>query len=218
MKLYSGYLSPYASRARLAVYAKGLDVEILPPPGGPRSEAYLAINPIGKLPCLVTDDGHAVPESGIIVEYLEALYPERPLTPASPEEATRARLLARIGELYILPPLTRLFDQVKPDTRDQAVVDAASADLARGLDSLEAFLDGAGPYAVGRHLTLADCQLVPTLFFVRAVGPVFGQDWITPRPRVAAYARAVAADEHVGRINAELMDALQHLQKTGQFK
>ncbi|HYE42077.1 MAG TPA: glutathione S-transferase family protein [Caulobacteraceae bacterium] len=218
MKLYSGYLSPYASRARLAVYAKGLDVEILPPPGGARSDEYLAINPIGKLPCLVTDEGHAVPESGIIVEYLEALYPERPLTPASPEEATRARLLARIGELYILAPLTKLFDQVNPATRDQTVVDAAAAELARGMDSLEAFLDGAGPYAVGQHLTLADCQLAPTLFFVRMIGMAVGQDWITPRPRVAAYARAVVTDEHVGRIHAELMDALQHYQATGQFK
>lgn len=218
MKLYSGYISPYASRARMAVYAKGLDVEILRPPGGNKSPEFLAINPMGKLPCLVTDDGAAVPESGIIVEYLEALYPERPLTPACPEEATRARLVARIGELYVLAPLSKLFNQIDPTLRDSAVVSGAVAELEDGLAHLENFLSPAGPYATGPHLTLADCQLVPTLFFVRALGPAFGKDWISAHPRIGAYMTSVAGDETVAKIHSEMMDALVHYQKTGEFK
>lgn len=218
MKLYSGYISPFAARARMAVYAKGLDVEILPPPGGSKSPEYLAINPMGKLPCLVTDEGHAVPESGIIVEYLEALYPERPLTPAPPEEATLARLVARIGELYVLAPLARLFDQVDASRRDAGAVAAAVAELETGLAHLEAFISPSGPYATGPHLTLADCQLVPTLFFVRALGPLFGKDWIAAFPRVNAYVASIGADEHAAKIQGEMMDALIHFQKTGEFR
>lgn len=218
MKLYSGYISPYASRARMAVYAKGLDVEILPPPGGSKSPEYLAINPMGKLPCLVTDEGSGVPESGIIVEYLEALYPERPLTPADPEEATRARLVARIGETYVLAPMSKLFNQLDPKARDQAAVDAAVAELETGLSHLEAFLDRSGPYAIGKHLSLADCQLAPTLFFVRVLGPLFGKDWIAAHPRIAAYMTSSAGDESVARVHAEMMDALAHYQRTGEFK
>ena len=218
MKLYSGYISPYASRARMAVYAKGLDVEILRPPGGAKSPEFLAINPIGKLPCLVTDEGAAVPESGIIVEYLEALYPERPLTPACPEEATRARLVARLGELYVLTPLSKLFTQLDPAARDDALIAAVVAEVDDGLGHLAAFLSVEGPYATGKHLTLADCQLVPTLFFVRALGPLFGKDWIGGHPRIEAYLKAVAGDETVSKIQAEMMDALVHFQKTGEFK
>ena len=219
MKLYSGNISPYASRARMAVYAKGLDVEILPPPeGGSKSPEYLAINPMGKLPCLVTDEGRAVPESGIIVEYLEALYPERPLTPACPDEATRARLIARIGETYVLVPLNRLFNQVNPATRDEEVTAAAIAELEKGLDHLEAFISAEGPYANGQHLSLADCQLVPTLFFVRVMGPVFGKDWLADRPRIAAYMKSVSGDETAAKIHGEMMDALIHYQKTGEFR
>lgn len=218
MKLYSGYISPYASRARMAVYAKGLDVEILRPPGGAKSPEFLAINPMGKLPCLVTDEGAAVPESGIIVEYLEALYPERPLTPACPEEATRARLVARIGELYVLAPLAKLFDQFNPETRDAEITATAVAAVEEGLAHLDAFLSPSGPYATGKHLTLADCQLVPTLFFVRALGPAFGKDWISAYPRVAAYMKALAGDETASKIQGEMMDALIHFQKTGEFK
>lgn len=218
MKLYSGYISPYASRARMAVYAKGLDVEILRPPGGNKSPEFLAINPIGKLPCLVTDEGNSVPESGIIVEYLEALYPERPLTPACPEEATRARLVARLGELYVLAPLSKLFTQLDPNTRDGSVIAAAVGELEEGLKHLDAFLSPSGPYATGTHLTLADCQLVPTLFFVRALGPMFGKDWIGSNPRIDAYLKAISGDETVAKIQAEMMDALIHYQRTGEFK
>jgi len=218
MKLYSGYISPYASRARMAIYAKGLDVEILPPPGGSKSPEFLAINPMGKLPCLVTDEGRAVPESGIIVEYLEALYPERPLTPACPDEATRARLIARIGETYVLAPLSKLFNQVNPAVRDSELTAAAIAELEAGLDHLEAFISADGPYANGQHLSLADCQLAPTLLFLRVMGPAFGKDWISSRPRIAAYARSVAGDETVSKVYGEMMDALAHYQKTGEFR
>ena len=213
MKLYSGYISPFASRARMAVYAKGLDVEILPPPGGSKSPEFLAINPLGKVPCLVTDEGAAVPESGIIVEYLEALYPERPLTPACPDEATRSRLVARIGELYVLAPLSKLFNQVDPKARDAEVVAAAVAELETGLAHLEAFISPSGPYATGEYLTLADCQLVPPLFFGRTRGPRLGA-----HPRIAAYVASVSADESAGRIQGEMMEALMHFQRTGEFR
>ena len=218
MKLYSGDISPFASRARMAVYAKGLDVEILPPPGGSKSPEFLAINPLGKVPCLVTDEGAAVPESGIIVEYLEALYPERPLTPACPDEATRSRLVARIGELYVLAPLSKLFNQVDPKARDAEVVAAAVAELEAGLAHLEAFISPSGPYATGEYLTLADCQLVPTLFFVRTLGPLFGKDWLAAHPRIAAYVASVGADEAAAKIQGEMMDALMHFQRTGEFR
>ena len=218
MKLYSGYISPYASRARMAVYAKGLDVEILPAPGGNKSPEFLAMNPMGMLPCLVTAAGAGVPESGIIVEYLEALYPERPLTPACPDLATRSRLVARIGETYVLTPMSRLFNQLDPNARDNSIVAGAIAEMEVGLGYLETYLDDEGPYAVGGHLTLADCQLIPTLFFVRALGPAFGKDWIGGHPRVAAYLKAVSGDETVSKIQGEMMDALVHYQKTGEFK
>jgi glutathione S-transferase len=218
MKLYSGYISPYASRARMAVYAKGLDVEILPPPGGSKSPQFLAMNPMGKLPCLVTDEGHAVPESGIIVEYLEALYPERPLTPACPDKATRSRLVARIGETYVLAPMSKLFGQLDPATRDDQLVSAAIAEMEVGLGYLETYLDEEGPYATGEYLTLADCQLAPTLFYVRALGPVFGKDWVKQFPRVAAYMKAIRGDEVVAKIHGEMGEALAHYQATGEFR
>ena len=93
MQLYSVNLSPYASRARLAIYAKGLPVEISFPPGGMKSTEYLGINPIGKAPCLHLDDGTTVPESSTIIEYLKDALPETPLRP----KAAVAKVTGELG-------------------------------------------------------------------------------------------------------------------------
>ena len=59
---------------------------------------------------------------------------------------------------------------------------------------------------------------MPTLFFVRALGPLFGKDWIAAYPRVNAYFSSVSADESAAKIQGEMMDALIHFQKTGEFR
>src|ERR1700761_214406 len=111
MKLYAtAKLSPYASRPRMAVYAGALPVEVASPPGdgGPHHPEYLAINPIGKLPALVLDDGTVIVESSAIVEYFADKFPDANLRPATPELKARGRMLARIAELYVLDGIVKL--------------------------------------------------------------------------------------------------------------
>jgi glutathione S-transferase len=217
MKLYSANLSPYGSRARLAVYAKGLPVEITLPPDGPTSETYRAINPTGKLPCLVTADGHCVPESDTIVEYLEDAFPETPLRPKDPKAASKARALARIGELYVLAPMFTLFSQVNPATRDQAITEKALADLEKGVRYLNDMLSGER-YAAGPEFTTADCQLAPTVFYLAVMAPAFGKAaLLAENPKVAAYMQSVKDHPDVQKIYAEMGAALATYQKSGQI-
>src|SRR5262249_50418892 len=158
--LYSNNLSPFASRARLAIYAKGLNVEIADPPGGTKSPEYLAANPMGRVPALVLDDGTVLPESDVIVDYLEDAFPTPSLRPDTAEARARARLAARVGDLYVMPAIGPLFGQVNPATRDAAVVNGAFDKLDEALGWLNRFL-GEGPYALGDKLTIADCTLAP---------------------------------------------------------
>ena len=209
MKLYSAALSPYAARARIAIYAKGLDIEILPPAGGGlKSPEYLALNPIGKVPALVLADGSVIPESDTIVEYLEDAFPARSLRPASAEDKAKARLLARVGDLYLMAHGGALFGQMNPATRDQAVVDAAFAKLDESLGHLDRLL-GEGPYAVGDKLTTADCALAPMMFFMGMLARTFARpDFLTGHPKVAAYAAHLQSDPHVKKAYAEMQEAL----------
>jgi len=211
MQLYDLDHSPFAARVRMAIHAKGLAIELVPPPGGVRSAAYRAINPAGLVPALVLDDGTVLPESEVIVEYLEDRFPEPPLRPASPLDRARARLLARIADQSLAAPLKQLFEVAKgtapPAAADacRGAVDAALAEIARHL--------GGGTHAVGGALTTADCALVPLLYFVaRAArtGPALfpGGAPFAAHPRLAAYWSAIARDPVAARMLAE-MEAAQ---------
>lgn len=217
MKLYSANLSPYGSRARLALYAKGLDAEIALPPGGPTSAEYRAINPTGKIPCLVTRDGHCVPESDTIVEYLEDAFPETPLRPVDAVARAKARSLSRIGELYVLGPIFTLFGQMNPATRDPALTEKTLADLEKGVAALEAALSGEA-YAAGPEFTTADCQLAPTVFYLPRMAAIFGREGLlADKPKLAAYMESVKQHPHVRRVYVEMAQAVKTFQETGQI-
>lgn len=212
MRLYSFELSPYAARCRLAIYRKGLDVEIAEPPeGGTAGEAYRAINPIGKVPALVLDDGTVVPESAVIVEYLEDRFPGPALLPRAPEARARARLIARMAEVYVLPALHPLFDQFFAEQRDPARVEAGVTGSRKALDQLERFVAADG-WAAGPDFSLADCALVPVMFAATGVLGAFGQrEPLGGQPRLDAYWRRSQDDPTVGRVLAEMRAGLEKL-------
>jgi glutathione S-transferase len=207
MRLYNANLSPFASRCRIAIYAKGLDVELAPPPDGLSSDAYRAINPTGKVPALVDGD-FVLPESETICEYLEDRYPEPSLGSPDPVLRARIRLLSRLADLYIIPPMATLFDQVAPAARDFALIAERLAELEPAFDHVEHFIAG-GPFAVGDRLSLADCTLFPVYFFATRVIPlVGGDDILVDRPKTAAWWKGIFAHPSVARVDGEMQAAL----------
>lgn len=209
MKLYSAGLSPFAARVRLAIYAKALPVDIVAPPeAGLKSPEFLAVNPIGKIPALVLKDGTVIPESDTIVEFLAEAFPNSGLKPASPEIAARARLLARVSELYVMTPGATLFGQLNPKTRNAEVVANAFVGLEKGLEYLNLFMSD-DAYAVGDSITLADCALVPIFFFVGMFGASFAKgDLLAGHDKLAAYWTKVQADPDVKKVVAEMQEGL----------
>lgn len=206
MHLISLPVSPFAARVRASIYAKGLDVEIGPPPlGWPNNPQFRDVSPMGRVPVLILDDGEALWESAVILETLEDLFPQAPpLLPRAVLARARARLLVRHVDLYLMPPMVAL---AGPEgARDRGPVEQ----LADGLEILDRLLSG-GPYAVGDALTMADCALAPALFAARVTCERLDLDLIAAAPRVAAYAAQVRQDEHIGRVLAEMEDGLRRL-------
>ncbi len=187
MKIYGPSFSPFVARVRTVLHHKGIAYEQeLPPGGSTRSEEYLRINPIGKVPTLV-DGGVTLPESEVICEYLEEKYPQNPILPADLGARGKARLINRIGDIYIVVPMFGLFPQLNPKTRDQVLSDKGLAGTRDGLKLLEGFMEG-GEYAVGDGLTLADCGIPPILFFVHYILSFFGDsEPLTNYPTLDAY-------------------------------
>lgn len=209
MKIFNSQLSPFSARVRLAIYAKGLDVEIVDAFGNPELEKELErLNPMHKVPTLLRD-GAALPESEVICEYLDDLGLGPSLRPEDAEGRARMRLLSRIGDLYVMEPMTKLFGQINPKGRDQVLVERELAELAKGIKWLGFYLDGSA-YAVGGKLSIADCTLAPMLFFYEQIGPLFGfAEVFKDVPTVGAYFGKLKNDPHVARVLSEINAALR---------
>ncbi len=215
MKLYSMDLSNFATKSRLVIYEKGLNVEMAAIPGGKLSSPeYAQVNMLGKIPALEAD-GLLIPESEVINEYLEDKYPTPPLLPKSPEGRAKVRILTRFHDLYLEPPLRALFGQMNPKTRDEKIVGEKVADLKNRIGQLEKMLADGG-YACGSEFTLADCALAPTVFFVTNLGPAFGLKPLDGHPKIAAWWTHVQTRPSVKKGLAEMGEALAAMQRGGR--
>lgn len=215
MRLFQTYDSPFPTRVRLMLIAKGLDAEILQPPGfhgdGETKDEYLKINPIGRVPALVLDDGRALPESEVICEYLEDAYPEPSLRPADPFERATMRLLSRICDFYLVMAMVPLFDYSARSrkTWDREGIERAMRKITDALAYLEEYIGTQG-YAVGRSLTQADGAIVPQLVLTCDWAPqTFAVDDPLPAfPKLSAYWAAIQKDPLAAQLIHETRDAI----------
>jgi glutathione S-transferase len=210
MKLYSLPLSPFAARVRGAIYAKNLAVEIVAPPEDWRtSPAYRKLNPLARIPVLVLDDGSGLPESGVIVEYLEDLQPEPALRPRAAKTLARARLINQVAELYVMGAMLPLFFLFDAKQRDEAAIEAGLGKLDQALGTLDGML-GAATYAVDSRLTITDIWLTPVRFTIEGLMGFSGRTRLLDRYKAFAGYREVAqGDPVLGRVWNEMTAGLQ---------
>ena len=98
MKLYDAARCPYCARVRIALAEKGIDYETVEIDLRKRPDWIYELNASGKVPVL--DDGFVLPESAVIMEYLDERYPERALLPSELGARAEARLsVFRFDEL-----------------------------------------------------------------------------------------------------------------------
>ena len=213
MKLLNSFVSPFASRVRLAIYAHDLPVEIAPSGQWThdfqKSSDYLAINPIGRVPTLVLDDGSALPESTVIVEYLADAFPDAGLRPRNPEAAAKDRLLAHLIEIYLQEQANPLFPQLFAKQRDGDKILARVATINTGLSYLNHFMEGES-YTADRTITVADCALIVYLFFFadRMVRALDQPAIIDNHPRIAAYWQAMQGAPAAQKVLGEMRTAI----------
>ena len=151
MKLYSGPLSLFTAKVRIALDEKGIPYERIDVPFSrtkgyePKHPDVLAINPKAQVPVMV-DEGLALYDSTIILEYLEDRHPSPALYPQDVRERARCRQLEAAADEVFFPNVIELIQEVfyKPDpaTRDQKRVAAAIERLGVAYRRLEGDLQG----------------------------------------------------------------------------
>ncbi len=190
MKLIGSTTSPYVRKVRIVMAEKKLDYQFVLEDVWSDGTTIAESNPLGKVPCLVMEDGGAVFDSRVIVEYLDTLTPVGKLIPASGRERAEVKCWEALADgLADAAILMRLEDTQRAEgersakwtARQQKKVDGAIAAMAAGL--------GDGAWCNGTHYSLADI----------AVGCALG--WVAFRFPDVAW-----RDEHVNL--ARLMDKL----------
>ncbi len=176
LTLYLHPLAAFCHKVLIALYENDIpftaEIVDFGDPGS--AAAHRKRWPIGKIPVLRDSArDRTLPETTIIIEYLQRHYPGPvPLLPPDPEAALQARLWDRIFDLYVAAPMQRI---VAERFRPEAARNASDvADAHAMLDTAYAMIEtqlAADRWAIGEAFTLADCAAAPGLFFASIVHP-----------------------------------------------
>jgi glutathione S-transferase len=183
MKLYYMPFSSYSQKVLVAFYEKGVAfTPALVAPWDPAARAdYLKVNPLGKVPTLVLDDGTVIPESTTIIEYVEDHFPAGPrLLPADKDRARDTRLHDRMLDLYFNETMQTIFFDARKPPEERSPSAVASA--KRTLDTLYPRYDermATRTWMMGDDFTLADCSAAPCFAYLRMVHPYAGYKHLT---------------------------------------
>jgi glutathione S-transferase len=148
LTLYDAARCPYCARARIALAEKGIEFEAFEVDLNDRPQWIYEKNATGRVP-VIEEDAWILPESSVIMEYLEERYPEPPLLPPDPAD----RALARVW-------IFRHDDFTKPYYALRRGEDGAAERLDEELAKLEAALERQ-PWLTGAEYGLADIAYVP---------------------------------------------------------
>ena len=180
-------LSSFCHKALIALYENGTPftpniVNLMD--DGERT-ALRKLWPIGKFPVLRDEArGQTVPESTVVIEYLDQYYPGKTrFIPQDGEEARETRLRDRFYDLYLHLPMQKIVgDRIRRAERKDphGVAEArALADTALGMIEQEM---ASRHWAMGDAFTIVDCAAAPPLFYLDKIAP------LRPRyPNIAAY-------------------------------
>ncbi len=178
--------SSYCQKALIALYEAGTPFEkhVVDLGDPDAAAAFRALWPMGRFPVLVDGRrGATIPESSIIIEYLDRHHPGAALMlPNDPELGLRVRMLDRFFDGYVMTPMQKIVgDHIRPaEARDPRGVGEARDLLARAYGWLDGELAGRS-WAAGAAFTMADCSGAPALFYADLLVPADGF------PNVAGY-------------------------------
>jgi glutathione S-transferase len=177
LKLYFHPLSSFCMKVLTALYEKDLAfekavVDFMDPVA---SASFSKIWPIRQFPVMRDEArGTTIPESSLIIEYLDQHYPGKmQLLPADPELAFRARQLDRFFDLHVQVPMQKIVtDNFRPEGQNDTFgVAECKKKLAIAYGILEKELANI-TWATGDRYTMADCAASPALFYANLSVPL----------------------------------------------
>ena len=188
LTLFINKMCPFSHRAYIAAVEKGLvengTVEIVEVPLPTPEWFNTEINPRQALPALRLENGLVIPESLVVVQYLDEAFPSNiALMPKDPKD--RADIRVFIADFDTLVSGLQKVKFEKDESKRAPLIQSSKEDIAFIERALEA--KSKGPYFLGEQFSLADIAILPVTDRNRYTLPeFFGFDFLAEAPRLAA--------------------------------
>ncbi|TMG75195.1 MAG: glutathione S-transferase [Betaproteobacteria bacterium] len=188
MKLLGSPASPYTRKVRVVLAEKRIECEMALVDVQPVENPVNAHNPLGKIPTLLLDDGSAVYDSRVIVDFLDARSPISRLIPDETRDRLAVRRWEALADGVLDAGLLVRYESLRPQQeRSQAWSDKQLARVHRGLAVMAKDLEGK-PWCHNDRYSLADIAVGCCLGWLdfRKPGEV---DWHTQYAGLAQHYR-----------------------------
>ncbi|QBQ95811.1 glutathione S-transferase [Paraburkholderia pallida] len=186
MKLIGSLGSPYVRKARIMLAEKKIDYKLVLENVWGAETAIHDFNPLGKVPCLVMEDGEAVFDSRVICEYVDMLSPVGKLIPQGGRERVEVRCWEALadGMLDAAVLIRAEGTQRTPEQRCEAWITRQERKIREGLNAMAKGLAG-NAWCAGNRYTLADIAVGCALGYLDFRMPEL--DWREPHPNLARH-------------------------------
>ena len=176
MKLIGSLASPYVRKVRVVMAEKKLDYDFALENVWAAETTILQSNPLGKVPCLIMEDGGAMFDSRVIVEYLDTLTPVGKLIPAHGRERAEVKCWEALADgVSDAAVLVRIETTQRPDEQqNQAWIDRQMSKVHAGVKAMSTGLAETA-FCAGNQYTLADVAVCCSLGWIGFRFPEF--DW-----------------------------------------
>ena len=184
MQLIGSLSSPYVRKVRVLLAEKAIECPMMLEDVWAADTKIQQSNPLGKVPCLILDDGRALYDSRVICEYLDSLPPAHTLIPTSDSERIEVlRWQALADGILDAGILTRLeHTQREARERSEKWLTRQRSKVTAGLEAMARDLKGR-EWCVGAHFTLADIAVGCALGWLTFRLPEI--DWHSRHPPLA---------------------------------
>lgn len=183
MKLLGTLTSPYTRKARIVLAEKKIDYDWVIDSPNSTDTSVPKHNPLARIPVLVLDDGTAIFDSPVIVEYLDNLSPNNKLFPQPNRERIEVKRWEALADGVQDAAVAIRLESLRPESERSAkwmadnrkVIDATLAFMAREFDDKT--------WCTGTHFTFADVAVGCALGYLLFRNPEI--DWQTQHPNLA---------------------------------
>lgn len=186
MKLIGTQTSPYTRKVRVVLAEKRIECEFLEDAPSDPGTRVPQFNPLGKVPVLVMDDGSALYDSRVIVEYLDCASPVSRLLPDINRERVQVKRWEALADGVCDATVAIVMEKRRPDVKqDAAWIERQSQKIERGVAKMAEEL-AARNWCYGDNYGLADIAVGITLGYLDL--RFSEMDWRTTYPNLATHA------------------------------